>query len=60
MSFCNGLHDTPHRLDRVDCAGARFEVFDASSHMPQFEEPERFNQLHVPFVVGSWEMARQA
>jgi len=32
--------------------GARFEVFDASSHMPQFEEPDRFNALHLAFLRG--------
>ena len=33
--------------------GARFDVFDKSSHMPQFEEADRFNALHVPFVLES-------
>jgi len=32
--------------------GARFEVFNKSSHMPQFEEPERFNALHLTFLRG--------
>jgi 2-hydroxy-6-oxonona-2,4-dienedioate hydrolase len=31
--------------------GARFEVFDQSSHMPQLEEPEKFNDLHVEFLA---------
>jgi len=35
--------------------GARFEIFEESSHLPQFEEPERFNALHVPFVLSGWE-----
>lgn len=34
--------------------GARFEVFEDSAHLPQFEEPARFNDLHVPFVVAAW------
>lgn len=29
--------------------GARFEVFDQSSHLPQFEEPEKFNQMVLDF-----------
>lgn len=35
--------------------GARFEVFEESSHMPQYEEPGKFNTLHAAFlreVVG--------
>jgi 2-hydroxy-6-oxonona-2,4-dienedioate hydrolase len=32
---------------------AIFEVFEHSSHMPQHEEADRFNQLHVPFVRSS-------
>ena len=35
--------------------GARFELFEASSHMPQLEEPERFDRLHVPFLLSGWE-----
>lgn len=30
--------------------GARFEVFEESSHMPQHEEWDRFNRLHIAFV----------
>jgi pimeloyl-ACP methyl ester carboxylesterase len=30
--------------------GARFEVFDRSSHMPNFDEPDRFNDLVVGFL----------
>jgi len=37
--------------------GAHFEVFDGSSHLPQFEEADRFNRLHVPFVLSAWEGA---
>jgi 2-hydroxy-6-oxonona-2,4-dienedioate hydrolase len=33
--------------------GARFEVFDQSSHMPQFEEPDRFNALHLEFLEAA-------
>lgn len=32
---------------------ARFEVFDQSSHMPQLEEPEKFNDLHVGFLTSA-------
>lgn len=32
--------------------GARFEMFEDSSHMPQFEEPERFNALVTRFLRG--------
>ena len=35
--------------------GARFELFEDSSHMSQFEEPERFDRLHVPFVLEAWD-----
>lgn len=35
--------------------GARFELFEDSSHMPQFEEPERFNRLHVSFLLSAWD-----
>ena len=31
--------------------GARLEVFDASSHMPQFEEPERFDAALLDFLA---------
>lgn len=34
--------------------GARFELFEESSHMPQFEEPERFDRVHVPFLLSAW------
>jgi pimeloyl-ACP methyl ester carboxylesterase len=30
--------------------GSRFEVFDRSSHMPNFDEPDRFNELVVGFL----------
>ena len=30
--------------------GSRFEVFDRSSHMPSFDEPDRFNDLVVEFL----------
>ena len=29
---------------------SRFEVFDRSSHMPNFDEPDRFNNLVVGFL----------
>jgi len=32
--------------------GSRFEVFDRSSHMPNFDEPDRFNDLVVGFLQG--------
>ena len=32
--------------------GSRFEVFDRSSHMPNFDEPDRFNELVVGFLQG--------
>lgn len=31
---------------------SRFVVFDNSSHMPQLEEPERFNELHLRFLAN--------
>ena len=37
--------------------GARFELFEESSHMPQLEEPERFDRLHVPFLLSGWKAA---
>lgn len=40
--------------------GARFELFENSSHMPQFEEPERFDRLHVPFLLSAWDAASRA
>lgn len=33
--------------------GARFEVMEESSHMPQYEEAERFNALHLDFLAGA-------
>ena len=39
--------------------GARFELFENSSHMPQFEEPERFDRLHVPFLLAAWDALSQ-
>jgi 2-hydroxy-6-oxonona-2,4-dienedioate hydrolase len=30
---------------------SRFVVFENSSHMPQLEEPERFNELHLAFLA---------
>jgi len=32
--------------------GSRFEVFDRSSHLPNFDEPDRFNDLVVGFLQG--------
>jgi len=32
--------------------GSRFEVFDRSSHMPNFDEPDKFNELVVGFLQG--------
>jgi 2-hydroxy-6-oxonona-2,4-dienedioate hydrolase len=32
-------------------ADSRFVVFENSSHMPQLEEPERFNALHMAFLA---------
>lgn len=40
--------------------GARFELFENSSHMPQFEEPERFDRLHVPFLLSGWDAVSRA
>ncbi len=40
--------------------GARFELFEASAHMPQLEEPERFDSLHIPFIRSSWNAALPA
>jgi pimeloyl-ACP methyl ester carboxylesterase len=31
--------------------GSRFEVFDRSSHLPNFDEPDRFNDLVVGFLA---------
>ena len=33
-------------------SGSRFEVFDRSSHLPNFDEPDRFNDLVVGFLQG--------
>jgi pimeloyl-ACP methyl ester carboxylesterase len=33
--------------------GARFEVFDRSGHLPNFDEPDRFNDLVVGFLHES-------
>jgi pimeloyl-ACP methyl ester carboxylesterase len=32
--------------------GSRFEVFDRSGHLPNFDEPDRFNDLVVGFLQG--------
>jgi 2-hydroxy-6-oxonona-2,4-dienedioate hydrolase len=32
--------------------GARYEVMNGCGHWPQFEDPERFNQLHLDFLLG--------
>lgn len=32
--------------------GSRFEVFDRSGHLPNFDEPDRFNDLLVGFLQG--------
>ena len=32
-------------------ADSRFVVFENSSHMPQLEEPDRFNALHLAFLA---------
>lgn len=32
-------------------ADSRFVVFENSAHMPQLEEPERFNALHLAFMA---------
>ena len=40
--------------------GARFELFEGSSHMPQLEEPERFDSLHVPFLLSGWDALSRA
>ncbi len=37
--------------------GARFELFEESAHMPQLEEPERFDSLHIPFLLSAWDAA---
>ena len=29
---------------------ARFETFEKCGHVPQFEEPEKFNQLTLQFI----------
>jgi len=50
-----GRHD---RAVPIECgwqmhgrlAGSRFEVFDRSSHMPNFDEPDRFNDQVVGFL----------
>jgi 2-hydroxy-6-oxonona-2,4-dienedioate hydrolase len=33
--------------------GARFEVLEDSSHMPQLEETEKFDALHLAFLEGA-------
>ena len=32
--------------------GSRFEIFERSSHLPNFDEPDRFNDLVVGFLQG--------
>jgi len=43
------LEDGRRYADAVP--GSRFEVFDRSAHMPQWEEAERFNALHLDFLA---------
>lgn len=38
-NYANGIRDS------------RFVVFHESSHMPQLEEPDRFNTLHLAFIA---------
>ncbi|OYW88781.1 MAG: hypothetical protein B7Z20_01695 [Sphingobium sp. 32-64-5] len=38
-NYANGIRDS------------RFVVFHESSHMPQLEEPDRFNALHLAFIA---------
>ncbi len=33
-------------------ADSRFVVFENSAHMPQLEEPQRFNELHLAFLAN--------
>jgi 2-hydroxy-6-oxonona-2,4-dienedioate hydrolase len=40
--------------------GARLEVLDDSSHLPQFEEPERFDELHLDFLARADATGRAA
>jgi 2-hydroxy-6-oxonona-2,4-dienedioate hydrolase len=50
-------HDDPTatlsdgRMYADGIADSRFVVFENSSHMPQLEEPERFNALHMAFLA---------
>lgn len=32
--------------------GARFEVMSGCGHWPQYEDPERFNKIHIDFLLG--------
>lgn len=32
--------------------GARYEVMNDCGHWPQFEDPEKFNQIHLDFLLG--------
>lgn len=32
--------------------GSRFEVMDGCGHLPQFEDPETFNRIHLDFLLA--------
>ena len=37
-------------MDRVP--GARWEIFEESSHLPHLEEPDRFFEVLTDFLAG--------
>jgi pimeloyl-ACP methyl ester carboxylesterase len=39
------------RIAREKIPGARLEIFDHCGHMPQLEQPDRFNQLVLDFLA---------
>jgi pimeloyl-ACP methyl ester carboxylesterase len=50
-----GRHDHIFPVAHAEAAarrirGARMEIFEASGHTPQMEEPERFNRLVLNFL----------
>lgn len=52
------LEDGKRYADGI--ADSRFVVFDESSHMPQLEEPDRFNDLHLAFIREPNAIPREA
>jgi 2-hydroxy-6-oxonona-2,4-dienedioate hydrolase len=45
---------TPEEGQRIASLipGARYEVMNGCGHWPQFEDPAKFNQIHLDFLLG--------